>query len=671
MTGNDEQPEDFKTDKQGAQQRWKREYDAAVKALEPSRNSGAKVEAVFLDEREAGKESETRWNLFHANIQQQLAVLYGNVPKANVSRRYADAQDDVARISAEMAERHLHTDIEKRSDTAAEAFGNALIDWRVPGCGQVRVRYHLEEETVEAQPAQVKDGVEVPDTAVPEHTKRKHEDAFIDYVHWRDYLWSPCRVWSELTWMGYAAEMAKAPFIKRFGKEAWEGVPKMSKAQTDDEREKDPWARVRVWEFWHKDEGRVYWYVDGYREILDIQDDPLELEGFWPSPRFLISNALTSKLLPRPDYVMAQDLYLEINSVSTRIDLLQRAIKACGLYDKGSPEVQSLLEEATQNRMLPAENWPLFAERGGLQGAMQFLPLDIFSQALAALRDYRRELVDALYQVTAQSDIMRGQATQSGATAHEQSIKAKFGSVRLQRLQDEFARFVSDALALKLEVICKHFLPQTILERSNAQFAFAEEEKANPGIVQRAVDLLQSDYSCYRVEVKPESISLTDFAQLKNDKTELIGAVSQFLTAAAPMAQGVPGSMPYLLQMLQNLVAGLRGSSTMEGILDAAIKSAEKAKEAAAANPQQAQPDPAMETQRMKMQGDQMKAQADMQKEQYKHQADLERIAAETQAHDQQEQSQARWNTQEAVDKQLATNALKPPPPPPGMGVGP
>jgi hypothetical protein len=65
-----------------------------------------------------------------------------------------------------------------------------------------------------------------------------------------------------------------------------------------------------------------------------------------------------------------------------------------------------------------------------------------------------------LYQVTGQADIMRGQATVAGASATESAAKARFGSVRMQRRQDEFARFVSEAQALKLEVICKHFLPE-------------------------------------------------------------------------------------------------------------------------------------------------------------------------------------------------------------------
>lgn len=61
----------------------------------------------------------------------------------------------------------------------------------------------------------------------------------------------------------------------------------------------------------------------------------------------------------------------------------------------------------------------------------------------------------------------------------------------------------------------------------------------------------------------------------------------------------------------------------------------------------------------MKMQGDQMKAQSDMQREQFKLQGDITKIQAETEAHAQQEQVQAEWNTREAAQKALITHSLK------------
>lgn len=664
-TSTDKQPEDYEDNPVGAALRWADEIRAANKALETSRNQGDEAVKAYLDERDTNEAGKKHWALFHSNTEQLKALLYGNTPKANVNRRFADAEDDAARVAGEMAERILHSDIEKRGDTAADAFGDALEDRLLPGVGTVRVRYTMQEEEVPETPAVLDEatGQEMA-PAVPATTRIVSEDAPTDYVYWKDFLWSPARVWAEVTWVGFGADLGKRAFVARFGEDLWKLVPKKSTAKEED-KDKDPWSRVRVWELWHKDEGKVYWYVEGFERILDVKDDPLGLDGFFPCPKPMFANTTTGKLVPKPDYMMAKDLYTEINAVTVRINRLQDVIKAVGVYDKTSDEVKRLLDEAIQNELLPAENWGAFLEKGGIQGAIQMFPLDTYVNAMSVLRDYRRELVDALFQVTGQSDIMRGQATQAGASATEQAVKARFGSVRVQRRQDEFARFVSDAQALKLEIVSKHFQPQTILERSNAAYAFKDEA---PEVVQQAVQLLKSDYHCYRVEVKPESVSLTDFAALKQERTEVMGALSTFFQGIAPIAQSMPGSMPFLLKMLQQTIAGLRGSSGMEGVIDAAIDQVEKQQAQAAANPQPQQQDPKLEVARMKMQGDQMKAQADIQKEQLKHQQDMERIAAETQAHDQQEQSQAIWNTREATQKALITHALKPPMPPGGGG---
>jgi hypothetical protein len=675
--GTESEADDFKDDEAGWAKRWQAEFEAADKALEDFTKRGEKVDAVFRDEREATVKKGTRWNLFSSNIQRMVATLYGNTPKADVSRRFGDATDDVGRVAGEIAERLLHTDLEKRGDTAQEAFGNALMDWLLPGAGLVRVRYAATFEPTPEVPAQVDATGRELVPAVPKGEKVASEEAPIDYVHWRDVKWSPCRVWSDLTWIAFAADMPKEDFLERFGeksedKEAddaaalalWGRVPKESRKEREEEKAADPWARARVWEIWHKESGKVFWYVKGFEErVLDMQEDPLQLDGFWPCPRPLFANLTTSKLVPVSNYYLGQDLYLEINSLSSRIDTLQRAIKVAGLYDASDPELARLLDEAVENQLLPSANWAAFAQAGGLKSKMDFLPLDQIGAALQQLRDYRRELIDALYQVTGWSDIMRGQASTAGVTATEQRIKAGFGSVLLQRMGDEFARFVSEAQELKLEVISKHFQPATIQQRSNAQYAFPPEDRDKVG---PAIELLKSEYYCYRVEVKPESISQTDFAQLKQDRTEVIAAIGSFFQAAMPVVQAIgPSAMPFMLELLQAGLAGLRGSSTLEGVLDGAIEKMAAEQQQAAMQPKPPPPpDPKVQAQQLKMQGDAQKHAQDMEKEQFKAQADSARIQEETVAHDAMEQSQAKWGTKEQMDREMIKRTFNPPAPP-------
>jgi hypothetical protein len=372
--------------------------------------------------------------------------------------------------------------------------------------------------------------------------------------------------------------------------------------------------------------------------LLDVKDDPLELQGFWPFPRPMTANATTDSLIPTPDFSLAQDLYNEIDELSTRIKTLEKAVSVRGAYDSTNEGLKRLLSEGNDNDLIPIENFASFVEKGGIAGAIAWLPLETIISALDKLCAQRVELQQALFQITGMSDIMRGQSSGPAVTATEQGIKAKFGSVRMQALQDEFARYASDLQRLKAEVMAKYFAPETLLERSNIM------STPDAPLAMQAIQLLQSKYGLYRIEVKPESVSLADFAAQRNEATEFVMGVSQFLTAAAPLAQALPGSQTALLELLGLVMTRFRFAGEAEGIIDRAIATLK-------AQPQQAQaqqPDP-------KLLAAQLKAQTDMQKVQFEHQADMAKIEAETQAEVTKQRAQAAFNTQE----EMARSALK------------
>lgn len=632
---------------------WKFEIDAATKRLKDWREQGEKIVDRFRDEREQKTRGDTRWNLFSADTETKYSMLYGQTPRITVSRRFSDAGDDVARVAGEMLERLLNSEVERDGDTYAKVIAYAVQDRLLPGLAQARVRYEVELEEVEVEAQTDETGAVLAEGY--SETQKKEEEAEVDYVHWKDFLWGPGRTWEEVRWVAFRAEMSRAELIKAFGEEVGKALP-LNCGRAKDERRKEgessdrPWHRAEVLEIWSKEHERVFHFVEGWPTILFHVDnptgeDPLGLEGFFPCPEPILANVTTSDVMPRPDFVLAQDLYDEIDTISTRITLLEKAIRVAGLYDQGAGQtVGRLLSGVAKNEMFPVANWPAFSEKGGIKGLVDWLPLEQLVSALSVLRDYRSELIEAKHQITGMADIMRGQASTAGSSATEQAIKAKFGSVRMEKLQKEVARFASDLMKLKAQVISKHWDAQTIIERSNVM--------ATPDrdVAEQAVALIKSGLAHYRIEVKPEAVALTDFAQLKSERTEVVGAIGQFLTAAQAFAAAMPGSMPMLLEMLQWLVAGMRGSSQIEGVLDRAVQAAQQM----AQQPQQQVPDP-------KLMATQIKIQGDMAKEQAKLQGDLVRIQAEVAADGQREQTQAFWNTREAAQKAALNRAMKPP----------
>jgi hypothetical protein len=334
-----------------------------------------------------------------------------------------------------------------------------------------------------------------------------------------------------------------------------------------------------------------------------------------------------------------------VDILTTRIWLLTKSIRIAGTYDKTNTELPRLVKETTDNELIPADNWAMFAEKGGIRGQVDLFPIEQIAAVLDKLRDCRQESLALLYQVTGFSDIIRGQAMEPGATATEQRAKTRFASVRMQAQQDEFARFASDIQRIKAEIICLHFDAETIIRRSNIMLT------PDAPYAAQAVQFLKQGFPLYRVEVKPESVNLTDFAALKQERTDVMQALSGFVQSMAPVGQMLPGSVPYLLEMLKWFMSGQRDASSIESVLDRAIAQAEAMAAQQAASPAPQQPSP----EQLKLQAQQMKGMQDMQKIQEQTKARLIERQADVQAKDAEEKSQAIWNTWEAQQKHRLT----------------
>ena len=632
---------------QGWAQRMKMEYDAAMKVIEPWHKQAERILRRYRDERttDSEKRNASKRNYFTSNVQTMMALLYGKTPQVDVDRRFADFADDTARVAGEMLQRLLNTDITRDNDAYAISLEQCLFDLSVPGLGNARLCYVADFEEVEPEPDAINDEDDA--LGVPQDTQmaapvdgeeqepleqKTNEDVEVVWVYWKDQWWSPARTFHEVRLWAFYAEMSREQLVKRFGEEIGKAVPLNAKrtnkgnSESADAMRADPWSRAAVWEIWDKEHKQVLWWVDGYPQVLDRKDDPLELAAFWPFPRPMFANLTTSELLPTPDYVLAQDIYEEIDAVSSRIALLVAAVRVVGLYDATNTELKRLLTEARANEMIPVQNWAMFAEKGGIDGAVSMFPLADVVAALDKLREYRIELVQTEQQITGMNDIMRGQAS-NDATATEQTLKARFSSVRVQKRQDELARFASDLQRIKAEIISKHFEPQTIIDRSNIM------RTPDAQMAGQAVDLIKSSFSDYRVEVKPEAISMADFAEMKSERTEVMQALGLLLPQMMQAAQALPAALPSLLQLLQWYFSGIKGAKSMEGMLDQAIASVQQAAKQTAMQPKPPPPpDPKIVTAQMAQQIAQMKAQADAQHTKDELQADLIRNQAETQS---------------------------------------
>jgi hypothetical protein len=325
-----------------------------------------------------------------------------------------------------------------------------------------------------------------------------------------------------------------------------------------------------VWEIWSREDNSVCWFVEGCTYVLDYKPDPLELDDFFPCPQPIVASTLTKAFLPRSDYAMVQDLYRELDRVNARICALTDAVRATGVYDKAAAAVRNLLTSKTQNQLIPVDNWSAFVEKGGMKGAVDWLPIDQFVNAIVQLNQRKTQLQHDLYEVLGISDIMRG-ASVASETATAQTLKVQYGGARLSNMQNEVARFVSEVMRIRANIIANVFQPQTIMQRSQI------ERTPDAQLAPQALQMLKNfGTAMYSIKVTADSLAAPDWAAEKEARTEFLGAASNYIMASGPIIQAQPQMGGFLIKMLQWAAAGFKGAATIEGVLDQAAKQIEQ-----------------------------------------------------------------------------------------------
>jgi hypothetical protein len=425
---------------------------------------GRKVVKRYRDERALTGKQGARFNILWANVETLKPILYGRTPKPDVERRHKN-NDDVARIGAEIIERALS--YEDDLDEFSEVMEAVVEDRLLPGRGVARVYYEAKfgdpEEDPDAEPDE-----ETGDR--PTFRPVSSERAPVRYVFWEDYRESPARNHKEVWWKAYRTYMTRDELKGRFGAKIGNAVtldysPKGVGEDGVDGPQADAFKKAQVWEIWDGKKQRVIWIATSYKDApCDTKDDPLGLPGFFPSPRPLSATTTNETLTPVPDFAEYQDQAVELDILTARIDKLQSVLKVAGIYP-GSEKatITQLVDESSENKLIPIENWAAFMDKGGLQNMIHWLPIEQIAKVLIGLHEARDKVLQTLYQITGMADILRGE-TNPNETLGAQQLKSQFATRRISKAQKQVARFARDLMRLRGFVIAAHFSAETLME---------------------------------------------------------------------------------------------------------------------------------------------------------------------------------------------------------------
>lgn len=647
MDNEAQEPEDKRT----SAAHWLSEIKQAEKYFEPWCKDAKRIVKRYRNERGVNTQGTPtngrRFNILWSNVQTTRPVIYGRVPEPQVERRYKDS-DPVGRAASTILERALSYSLDEYDFN--EVMRGAVEDLQLAGRGTAWVRYNAEVEQkrdtfpVMLSEAVGPDGVPVPafvdeqgygvpDDSVLEdggafytegdpYDEKVFEEAVCDFVHYEDFLHKPCRTWAEVEKRGWVARrtyMDRDELKERFPDKAHKVKLTASGREDGESIGEAKQELAEVWEIWNAPDRRVYWVSPGYESgVLDSEDDPLNLRGFFPCPRPLYGTTTNDKTIPVPDFVQYEDQAVELDSLTNKIDLIVDALRVAGIYaaDEEST-LDQLFDGRNKNEMIPVSNWAAVQGKGGLGGIIEWVPIQQIAQTLAGLYDAREAVKQTLYEITGIADIIRGQSAAS-ETLGAQKIKGRFATLRLDEKQRDVARFARDLMRIKAEIMAEHYEPETLAAMSGVEQMREFQTNPNFGqVFQQAIELLRDDVlRGFRVDIETDSTVVLDEEEEKQSRVEFLEAAGSFMERAVQVGQVAPQMTPLLGEMLLFGIKGFRAGRQLEGAFEDAVEQMQQA----AKQPQQQGPDPAQ----VAAEAEQAKAQAELQIEQARAQADMQ-----------------------------------------------
>lgn len=648
---------------------------------------GKRIIRRYKDERSpiGGDDSSTRYNILWSNTQTLEPALYARNPKPDIQRRFKDA-DPVGRVVSDILERSAAYFCD--TDKFGAGMRKCVQDYLLPGRGTTWNRYvphmvpapEITDDVTEGDSAQESDS---PQKETPEVID--YEEVCTDYVHPEDFGHNICRVWEEIYCVWRKVYLSRDELIKRFGEQKG-NLPPLDYTPTslNDTKLDSGIGKATIYELWDKTREVAVWFHKTVPEALDLREDPLRLDGFFPCPRPILANLTNDSLIPTPFYVEYQDQARELDNLTTRIGSLTKSIKVAGAYDASVQALGRILSEGVDNTMIPVESWAMFTEKGGIQGAMSFLPIKEIAEALIQLYAAREQVKKDLHEISGIPDIVRGDSNPN-ETLGAQEIKTSFATNRISDQQREIQRFARENIRIMVNIICEHFQIDTIKQISGVRLFTAEEKQqikkyqqtaaqqppgagqpltppppALSGLSPDQIETMMNDPTweevealirnkalrCFRIDIETDSTIKADQEADKAARVEFLKAAGGFLQQANEVGASNPIMVPLLGHMLQFGIRGFPVGKELEGEFNTTLQKLEKQ----AANPQP-KPDPAMAKVQVYAQASQAKLQAETQLQQVKMQGEMRMAQQKAQIDAQTEASKAQ--SQAAVQQHL------------------
>lgn len=591
---------------------WLNEMQAAKKREKNWRKMAKKIVDIY----EAAKEEENSFNILYSNTETLAPALYSIAPRPRVVRRFRD-EDPIGLEAGKIAQRSLEffmDSADREYSEFDELMRQTVIEALVPGRGILRFKYDAKIEGGESvkvggRAAEgEKEGEEEYDESV------SYETVCGEEVPWDRFLHGFAKKWTDVPWVAFLHFMDKAELESNFGKEVADKAIMTTSTdggetgeQYDDEDNDESGQKnvTCVYEIWDKLHKKVIFICDGYKEKPAKEAaDPLQLQGFYPCPKPLSFSRKINTMVPTPVYMFYHQQAKELNRLTQRINRLLEACKVRGVYDSTIQEIEELMKQ-DDNTLMPAANVAAMQDGKSLENSIWLMPIDKLIMVIRELYQSREQIRRVIYEITGISDLLRGSSVAS-ESATAQRIKNEWGNLRLRRWQREVQRYARDCLRIMAEIAVTRLDQKTFMQMTGLDYPTMQEKQT---LMQQAQQLMQlppeqqqqvqqdpqvqagrqrlemptweellgllknDALRSYKVDIETNSTLDADVSEDKENMTEFVNSLSQFLLAVQPLVER--GSMPFdaakamLLQMSRRFNFGAEVEDELKKMTEA------------------------------------------------------------------------------------------------------
>jgi hypothetical protein len=557
---------------------WREQIAKAQRLYQDFHTGGDRVIDRYRIEKANAQQAslQDRYNMLYSSTETMRPSLYAQTPKVQITKKHRDRRNPIVAQAVQLLESTCSYAVGEIAFD--EVMENVVEDYLLPGLGFAWVRYEPTFKDATDSGGKVANDNEGNPVKVLDA-----ENVDIDYISWKDALFGPCRVWKELPWAAKRVFMNKRRVKIRFGEAIANRLNYVDNA-VNKGGDRSPVVedkQATIWEIWDKETRSVIWISDGYDDVLDEKTDPLRLKKFWPFPKPLRAISNTRTFVPRPFYSQYQSQAEELDNITARIRHLTNALNVRGVFDGSVNALQALLSPTGGNKMIPVENWHQFIGQSGVNGAIQWVPIDIIVKVLMELYKARDAAKAEIYEITGFSDIVRG-LSKASETLGAQQIKQDWATGRLRIMQKEVQRFCRDLIQIIAEIAAEHFTDETFALYSGFEVPPSPPPPAmQPGqaapppqpdpaqvAVERlkaAVGLLRKERErCANIGIETDSTILPDEDNERKARLEFLGQIGAFLQQAAPTVQQFPQMGPLLAGIMMFSVRSFRAARPIE-----------------------------------------------------------------------------------------------------------